>query len=160
MYPDDIISFIALLQYIDDIGDDTKLKISNEENHPEYFNSLLVQKLDDHFKSMGRREKIEFLGEDDLEEQDFAEELLDEEMELLPINEGQNYYFVLAIGVTREGKPFLVIYSGEEVMNYIIPKEYLEWAYHVLAFISGGVRLFPGEVVFSFIDGQYYVEIL
>lgn len=56
--------------------------------------------------------------------------------------------------ITRE-------YFDDKMSGFeVLPEEYSEWAMTVVGMANMGEKLFPEEVVFSLVDGQYYVDIL
>lgn len=54
----------------------------------------------------------------------------------------------------------MMIPENEEPVCYKLPVEYSEWAMTVVGMANMGENIFPGEAVFSFVYGQYYVDII
>lgn len=79
---------------------------------------------------------------------------------MLPIKNGKNKYYVLSVGFAQNGEPLITILDHDKSICYRIPDEYGEWAMTVVGMACGGEKFFPEEVVFSLIDGRYYVDIL
>lgn len=67
---------------------------------------------------------------------------------------------MLSVGFAKNGESLVTIFENEEPVCYRLPREYSEWAMTVVGMANMGEKLFPEEVVFSLVDGQYYVDIL
>lgn len=78
---------------------------------------------------------------------------------MLPVHDGQNKYYVLSVGFSRNGTPLVTISENNEIVCYRLPGEYGEWAMTVVGMANMGEKFFPEEVVFSVNDGKYYVDI-
>lgn len=58
------------------------------------------------------------------------------------------------------GLSLVMIPENEEPVCYKLPVEYSEWAMTVVGMANMGENIFQGEAVFSFVYGQYYVDII
>ena len=67
---------------------------------------------------------------------------------------------VLSVGFTGSMSPMATIDEGDEVVAYILPKEYLGWCQTCVGMAISGTNMFPADVVFSLVDGKYYADIL
>lgn len=79
---------------------------------------------------------------------------------MLPLHSGQNEFYVLSVGFSRNGTPLVTISENEQPKCYRLPDEYDDWTMTVVGFASMGERLFPAKVLFSLIDGRYLADIL
>ena len=76
------------------------------------------------------------------------------------INEGHTKYLVLSVGIDKDGNPLVTIASEPENKCFRLPEQLNEWAMTVIEMANIGQNFFPSEVVFSRINGRYYVDIL
>ena len=164
IYSDDLVAFIALLQFMSRFENAEALRNENYDILPEYFNSFVCQALQERYAVIGNKLPIEFVrnaGDDFFPNQRGAKVFYDESRQpLLPIKRGRNVYKVLSIGFGNTGTPMVTIESGKETVCYRLPQEYLEWAMTMVECANMGENLVPGEVIFSLENGRYYVEIV
>lgn len=164
IYSDDLVAFIALLQFMSRFENAEALRNENYDILPEYFNSFVCQALQERYAVIGNKLPIEFVrnaGDDFFLNQRGAKVFYDESRQpLLPIKRGRNVYKVLSIGFGNTGTPMVTIESGEETVCYRFPQEYLEWAMTMVGCANMGENLVPGEVIFSLENGRYYVDIV
>ena len=164
IYSDDLVVFIALLQFMSQFENAEALRNENYDILPEHFNAFVCQALQERYAVMGNKLPIEFVqnaGDDFFLNQRGAKVFYDESRQpLLPIAKGKNVYKVLSIGFGNTGTPMVTIESGRETVCYKLPYEYSEWAMTVVGCANMGEKLVPGEVVFSLENGKYYADIL
>lgn len=67
---------------------------------------------------------------------------------------------MLSVEFSGNGLSLVMIPENEEPVCYKLPVEYSEWAMTVVGMANMGENIFPGEAVFSFVYGQYYVDII
>ena len=164
IYLDDLVAFIALLQFMSRFENAEALRNENYDILPEYFNSFVCQALQERYAVIGNKLPIGFVrnaGDDFFLNQRGAKVFYDESRQpLLPIKRGRNVYKVLSIGFGNTGTPMVTIESGKETACYRLPQEYLEWAMTMVECANMGENLVPGEVIFSLENGRYYVDIV
>lgn len=164
IYSDDLVAFIALLQFMSQFENAEALRNENYDILPEHFNTFACQALQERYAVMGNKLPIEFVqnaGDDFFLNQRGAKVFYDESRQpLLPITKGKNVYKVLSIGFGNTGTPMVTIENGRETVCYKLPFEYSEWAMTVVGCVNMGEKLVPGEVVFSLENGKYYADIL
>ena len=153
IYSDDLVAFIALLQFMSRFENAEALRNENYDILPEYFNSFVCQALQERYAVIGNNLPIEFVrnaGDDFFLNQRGAKVFCDESRQpLLPIKRGRNVYNVLSSGFGNTGTPMVTIESGEETVCYRLPQEYWEWAMTMVGCANMGENLVPGEVIFS-----------
>lgn len=131
---------------------------------PEYYNAFVCERLQERYQMVHNKLPIEPMvddGEDYFYNQRGAKVYKDiSKQPTLPLYEGQNKYYVLSVGFAKNGESLVTISENEEPICYRLPGEYSEWAMTVVGMANMGEKLFPEEVVFSLVGGQYYVDIL
>lgn len=162
-YSDDLISLLALLDYMNHFksaGDIQK----DFDMHPEYCNACMCSRLEEHFNRIHSKLSVEpVVPETDeyFRNNKGAKVYFDgnKQPELM-IEEGQNKYLVLSVGIDKGGSPLATIASEPENKCFKLPEQLSEWAMTVIGMANIGENLFPSEVVFSLINGRYYADIL
>lgn len=56
------------------------------------------------------------------------------------LHSGQNEYYVLSVGCSRNGAPLVTISENEKPICYRLPDEYGEWAMNVVGMANMGER--------------------
>lgn len=174
IYSDDLISFISLLQYMSHFQTVDEIRENNFEMLPEHFNTFACENLQEHFERIQKnfvfkvfkqnRLPLEPLVNDSEEyflNQRGAKVYMDTAKQpALCIKEGQNQYTVLSVGINRTGTPLVTISENGAAHCYRLPNDYYEWVMTMVGYANLGIKHFPTDVVFSLIDGKYYVDIL
>ena len=164
IYSDDLVSLVALLQFMNHFSDADEIRNSNIEMQPEYYNAFACKRLSERYKIMRNKLSIDPIvddAKDFFRNQKGAKFYKDiSKQPMLPLHSGQNEYYVLSVGCSRNGAPLVTISENEKPICYRLPDEYGEWAMDVVGMANMGERLFPSKVVFSLIDGMYLVDIL
>lgn len=164
IYSDDLVSFIALLQYMSQFENAAEIKNNSFDMQPEYFNSFACAQLQRHFDRIRNKLPVEPISSDSSEwfyNQKGAKVYRDSARQpKLKIREGHNYYMILSVGINRSGIPLVTIEENKEINCYRIPDEYRDWAITMVGMANSGIKVLPEEVVFSLINGEYYVDIL
>lgn len=164
IYSDDLVSFIALLQYMSHFENADEIKNNSFDMQPEYFNSFACAQLQRHFDRIRNKLPVEPISSDSSEwfyNQKGAKVYRDSARQpKLKIREGHNYYMILSVGINRSGIPLVTIEENKEINCYRIPDEYRDWAITMVGMANSGIKVLPEEVVFSLINGEYYVDIL
>ena len=78
---------------------------------------------------------------------------------MLPLDKGQNEYYVLSVGFEKKGIPLVTILENGESRCYRLPDDYSEWAMTAVGMANSGEKIVPGTVVFSMVDGRFDVEV-
>ena len=164
IYSDDLVSFVALLQFMNHFSDAEEVRSSKIEMQPEYYNAFVCERLSERYKMMGNKSSIDPIVNDDkgcFYNQRGAKVYKDiNKQPMLPLHSGQNEFYVLSVGFSRNGTPLVTISENEQPKCYRLPDEYGDWAMTVVGFANMGERLFPSKVLFSLIGGRYLVDIL
>ncbi|SFU57280.1 DUF3800 domain-containing protein [Butyrivibrio sp. M55] len=163
-YSDDLVAFISLLDFMNHFADVDEIRREGIEIQPEYYNARVCAHLQERYMIMGNKLPVDFITVDD---NDFflnkkgAKVYKDaEKHRLLPIHEGQNRYNVLSVGVANKGIPLITVAEKDNPVCYRLPDEYGDWAMTVVGMANLGENFFPAEVIFSFMSGKYYVDII
>ncbi len=163
IYSDDLISFVSLLQYMSHFKSADEIRENDFEMLPEYFNAFVCENLQRHF-DMIKKLPLEPIVDDSKDyffNQRGAEVYMDiTKQPVLSIKEGQNQYTVLSVGLSNTGTPLVTISKDGVAYCYRLPNDYFEWAMTMVGCANLGEKFFPENVIFSLIDGKYYVDIL
>jgi hypothetical protein len=163
LYSDDLVSFVALLQFMNHFNDVEEIR-NQLSMQPEYYNAFVCERLQERYQIMHNKfpfEPIANDGEDYFFNQRGVKGYKDiERQPMLPLHYGQNKYYVLSVGFSKNGAPLVTISEDGAPERYRLPGDYSEWAMTVVGMANMGEKLFPEEVVFSLVNGQYYVDIL
>ena len=164
-YADDLVVFVALLNYMDGFADAQEIK-QDIENQSEQFNSYTCACLDNHYKRMANKLPIDPVSKSETKQGYLYNRRgakvyfdVDRQPQLL-IEEYGSKYTVLSIGLNKNGVPLATIDTGINPICYRLPNEFAEWAQTVIGFASMGEKIFPCEVVFTKHDGKYYADLL
>ncbi len=161
-YSDDLITFIALLNYMDHFSsvDD----IADIEKQGEYFNSFCCDCLADHFTKMRNKlpvDPIPHNARDFFLNERGAKVFLDiRKQPVLLITDDPKDYDVLSVGIDKKGNPLVTLDEGGKVMCYKLPPQLYEWAMMVVGFSAVGEQLLPSKVRFSKVKGRFFADIL
>lgn len=162
-YSDDLVSFIALLQFMNHFENIDQIHNSGLDMQPEYYNAFVCERLQDRYRIMRNKLPFEPIVDDGQEyfyNQRGAKVYKDiNKQPMLPLHYGQNKYYVLSVGFSRNGTPLVTIFENNEIVCYRLPGDYSEWAMTVVGMTNMGEKFFPEEVVFSVNNGKYYVDI-
>lgn len=164
IYSDDLVAFITLLQYMNHFENVDEIRNDKLEMQSEYYNAFVCESLQERYRMMGNKLPFEPIVNDDEEyfyNQRGAKVYKDIEMQpMLPLDKGQNKYYVLSVGFAQNGVPLVTILENGEPNCYRLPDEYSEWVMTVVGIANCGESFFPENVIFSLFDGKYYVDIL
>lgn len=162
-YSDDIISILGLLDYMNHFISVDEMK-KDFDMHPEYCNSCMCHRLEEHFKNIHNKLPIEPIvpeTEDFFRNSRGAKEYFDlERQPVLKLDEGHNKLYVLSVGISKEFIPLVTIASEPENICYRLPEQLSEWAMSVIGTAMMGENLFPAEVIFTKNKDKYYADIL
>lgn len=164
IYSDDLVSFVALLQFMNHFSDADEIRKSNIEMQPEYYNAFVCESLNKRYEIMRNKLPIDPILEDDKNyfyNQRGAIVYKDiSNQPMLPLQSRKNEFYVLSVGFSQNGTPLVTISENDKPICYRLPEDYGEWAMNVVGMANMGERLFPSKVVFSLIYGRYLVDIL
>lgn len=163
IYSDDLVTFIALLNYMNHFESVKQIHDEGLNMQGEYFNSFACEQLEDYFD---RRNELPIEPIADTNEEFFlnnrgARVFFDiEKQPTFPINEGSQTTMVLSVGMSNMALPLITVLKDEKPVCYRLPQELSDWAYTVLGIANIGENLFPAQVTFSKINGRCYADIL
>ncbi len=164
IYSDDLVTFIALLNYMNHFESVKQIHDEGLSMQGEYFNSFACKQLEDYFDR--RRNKLPIEPITDTNKEFFinkrgAKVFFDiEKQPIFPINEGSQTAMVLSVGMSNMALPLITVLKDEKPVCYRLPQELSDWAYTVIGIANMGENLFPAQVTFSKISGRYYADIL
>lgn len=163
IYSDDLVVFIALLNFMNHFESVEKIQ-AHIDMQGEYFNAFACKQLENYFNQ--RRCKLSIdpiipFDEESFLNQRGAKIYFDSKKQaLLPLYEGSQTFEVLSVGVDCKLTPTVTILQHGEPKCFRLPNELSEWACVVAEMAANGMNLFPTKVIFSNINGKYYVDIL
>ncbi|MDU2148149.1 MAG: hypothetical protein E7E58_09125 [Paeniclostridium sordellii] len=162
-YSDDLIVFIALLNYMNQFSSAEELK-KDIDMQGEYFNAYACKYLEDYFFQMGNKLPIKSISLDEkefLKNEKNAKVFFDiQRQPLLKLPNGIYKCHVLSIGFSKEGIPLATIAEHGGNYCYRLPNDLREWAMSIVGFANMGTNLFPSEVVFTKDNDKIYADIL
>lgn len=162
-YSDDVISLLGLLDYMNHFKSIDEMK-KDFDMHPEYCNSCMCHRLEEHFKRIHNKLPIETIvseTEDYFRNSRGAKEYFDVNRQpTLTLNEGQNKFHVLSVGTSKEFIHLVTIASEHENICYRLPNQLSDWAMTVIGMSLMGEKIFPADVIFTKIKDNYYADIL
>ena len=164
IYSDDLVAFVAFLQFMNHFSAADEIRNSKIEMQPEYCNAFVCESLNEHYKIMRNKLPIDPIvenGKDYLYNQRDAKVYKDiNKQPMLLLHSGQNEFYVLSVGFSQNRTPLVTISENDKPICYRLPNEYSDWTMTVAGVSSMGERLFPSKVLFSLIGGRYLVDIL
>lgn len=162
IYSDDLVVFVALLNFINHFS--SVKEIDDAEMQTEYFNSYCCECLEERFKQLHNKLPIEFAphtSADYFFNQRGAKVFLDiRKQPQLPLNEGENLYYVLSVGFGNDMTPLITIQKETEILCYRLPNLLSDWAMDLVAVANSGSKLLPSQVVFTKVNSKIYADIL
>ncbi len=163
-YSDDLVTFIALLNYMNRFATAEEIKKQNIDMQGEYFNSYVCDCLINYFEQMRNKLPIDPIPSD-IKDYFFnrkgAKVFLDARRQpLLKFNNGICKCNVLSVGFSRNGIPLVTIEELEKAYCYRLPDDLGEWVMTVVGMANMGTNMFPSEVVFTEQEGRFYADIL
>lgn len=163
-YSDDLVTFIALLNYMNHFATAEEIKKQNIDLQGEYFNSYLCDCFANYFEQMRNKLPINSISSDNklyFFNQRGAKVFLDAKRQpLLKFNNGNCKCNVISVGFSKNGIPLITIEESEKMYCYRLPDDLGDWAVTVVRMESMGIDIFPTEVIFTEQEGKIYVDIL
>lgn len=163
IYPDDFISFLALLEFMNHFNTVGEIK-KDFEMQPEYCNTYMCDRLGKYFQQIRNSLPIEPViseADDYFQNSRKAKVYFDiSKQPILELKEGQNRFYILSVGISREGVPLVTIADKPENICYRLPKQLVEWALTAVGMSTMGEKIFPAEVIITKVGGKYFADIL
>lgn len=161
IYTDDLISFIAFLEFIDEQPLE-QLQSNNEM--PERFNSYCIECLQGRFEEIHQKLQREYvsLNEDGCFINRWGAKVYADasKQPCLVIEDGKRVCEVFNAGFDRRGIATITISEDGEYRCYRIPDQLGEWAINMVAFKNMGQEIFPAKVCFSKCGSTWCADIL
>lgn len=162
VYADDLIVFIALLEYIDHHTPEEMYRSLDMQG--EYFNNYSLHCLERHFERIHNKLPVEPIS---IREGEYfinkwgAKVYVDSEKQpCLIVEGGQRICYVMNAGFDRKGIPTITIKEDGRYKCYRIPEELSEWVMTLVGFVTMGETILPSEVMFTKKNGKWYADIL
>lgn len=161
IYTDDLISFIAFLEFIDEQPLE-QLQSNNEM--PERFNSYCIECLQGRFEEIHQKLQREYvsLNEDGCFINRWGAKVYADasKQPCLVIEDGKRVCEVFNAGFDRRGIATITISEDGEYRCYRIPDQLGEWAINMVAFKNMGQEILPAKVCFSKCGSTWCADIL
>ena len=161
IFSDDLICFVALLEFIDE---QTTERLNGASIISEEFNQYCIGCLQGRFDEMQNklsRENIELDDEGYFINRWGAKVYADATKQPgLIIENGKRECVVFNAGFDRRGIPTITIKEDGEYRCYRIPDELGEWALNLVALKNIGQEILPAKVVFYLKDCKWNAEII
>lgn len=161
-YSDDLITLIALLQYIEHFETPEQIK-ADLSMQGEYFNGFVCDQLKQYFDRSRNKLPIEPINKSDHEyfyNQKGAKVFFDVERQPILKIDGIIETEVLSVGMSNTGQPLITIIKNGQPVCCKLPHELSEWAQTLIGFANLGENLFPTQVRFTKANDHYYADIL
>ena len=161
IFTDDLISFIALLEYIDEQPAE---RLDGDISLSEEFNAYCVECLQGRFEEMRHKLSKEIItldAEGCFINQWGAKVYADAAKQPgLIIEGGSQECFVVNAGFDRRGIPTVTIREDGDYRCYRIPDELAEWAINLVAFKNMGQEVLPAKVRFTRLGSKWNADII
>ncbi len=146
IYTDDLVAFVALLQFMNRFKDANEIRSDKVDMQPEYYNTFVCESLEERYKIMHNKLPFELMVDDSKEyyyNQRGAKVYKNiEKQSILPLYEGLNKYYVLSVEFRQNGTPLVTISENDKAICYRLPNEYSSWAMDVVAMANIGGSIF------------------
>jgi len=164
LYADDLIAFVAFLNYLNQFNSAKDMKRISTHMHAEHFNSWVCECLQGHFNKMRLKLPVEPLpptGEDFFYNQRGAKCFFDiRRQPMIEVTATKVSFEILSVGFSREEIPLATALIDANPICFRLPHELLEWATSCVGFANSGVNLFPAEVIFWRDCTGYHAQVL
>ena len=164
IYSDDLLTFIALLNYMNHFESIKQIYDESLSMQGEYFNNFACKQLENYFDRRSNKLPIEPIADTTKEfflNKQGAKVFFDiEKQPILSINEGHQTVTALSVGMSNMALPLITVLKDKKPVCYRLPQELSDWAYTVIGIANMGENLFPAQITFSKINGRYYADIL
>lgn len=163
IYADDLIAFNALLNYMNQFESVEQIR-NDIDMQGEYFNGFVCNELSRYFEQRHCKLPIEpiipFDDESYIDQKGEKVYFDSKKQPLLPFCEGSQIFDVLSVGVDQELTPVVTILKDEKPECFRLPDELKHWVCAVIGAATMGIKYFPTKVKFSYVNEQYFAEIL
>lgn len=164
VYSDDLIVFIALLNYMSNFNSIAEFHKKSSNLHAEHFNALCCENLSDYYKRMQSKLDVEPIANsqgDYFYNQRGAKVFFDSSKQPLLKFKSKNQTFnVLSVGFTKEMIPLITVQTDKEPLCLRLPPSLSEWAVTCVGMVNSGMSFFPTQVMFSRVGNDYFADIL
>lgn len=163
-YSDDLVTLVALFNYMNQFTSSTDIEKKDVNMHGEYFNSYACQCLDEYYENIRNKLPFNPVSPGSIEyfiNHRGAKVYFDVKRQpLLKLHQGISKYNVHSIGINREGVPLATIKEHGNMYCYRLPDDLSNWALTVVGLANSGAEFFPTEVIFQRRKGKIYADIL
>ena len=163
IYSDDLVVFNALLNYMNHFESAKQIQ-SNITMQGEYFNAFACEQLARYFEVRKCKLPIEpvalFDQESFINDRGAKVFIESKKQPFLQLTEGSQVFEVLSVGVDQRLTPTATILKNGNPECFQLPAELSEWVTNMVGFAAMGMNLFPAKVVFTYLNGKYYADIL
>lgn len=164
-YSDHFLYFVTLLNYFDKYVNFELYLNDQKVNHSVELNNMVLQELFEKIKLIRSKLKIEPvkpINPKSYVNQKGAICYFDYNIhDYLPIKEGQSNYHVLSVGFFgKNEKACATVETENGPVMYLLPDQLMSWSFDMVALANRGIKLFPSDVIFSCINGKYYVNLV
>ncbi len=164
IYSDDLISFISLLQYINNYSEEQELNNNNFDMHPEYYNAHACQALADRYTQMKNKLPVEPLPRDGKDYYFNARGAIvyydSNKQPKLRLIDNKWKGLVMSVGFNKSGNALVTVHENDTNICYRLPVELREWAETRVAFANMGDNIFPCEVEIKRCGDKYFIDLL
>lgn len=162
VFADDLIVFIALLEYIDNnTVDDLKNTLDRQG---EYFNSYSTKFLREYFDNLHNKVHIEPIT---IKQEEYyinkwgAKVYIDSKIQPnLVIENGKRECYVMNAGFDSNGIPTITIEDEGKYVCYRIPESLSCWVQALIGLVNMGMQVLPSKVMFTIKEGNWFADIL
>jgi hypothetical protein len=137
---------------------------SNITMQGEYFNAFACEQLARYFEVRKCKlpiEPVALFDQESFINDRGAKVFIDSKKQpFLQLTEGSQVFEVLSVGVDQRLTPTATILKNGNPECFQLPAELSEWVTNMVGFAAMGMNLFPAKVVFTYLNGKYYADIL
>lgn len=161
-YADDLISFISLLEYIDNVSAEEMQK--SLEMQGEYFNGFVCDALQQYYSRIHNKlktEPINLINNEYFFNKWGAKVYVDARKQSgLEIENGMRECDVVNAGMDANGVPTITIKEDDKYVCYGIPVQLKDWVGTIMALKNRGQDMFPARVRFTKNANKWYADLL
>ncbi len=162
-YADDLICFIALLEFFNHYESVDQLQ-ADLESLPKLCNAFMCEKLKEHFAKMRIKVPVEPIITDNDEfflNQKGAKVYFDTKRQpTLCLKDGTNKFRVLSVGTSNLHNPMITIENDGKAECYKLPMQLSDWAMTLTGYSMMGENLLPADIVFTKENDNYFADVL
>ena len=155
--------FNALLNYMNHFESAEQIQ-SNITMQGEYFNAFACEQLARYFEVRKCKlpiEPVALFDQESFINDRGAKVFIDSKKQpFIQLTEGSQVFEVLSVGADQRLTPTATILKNGNPECFQLPAELSEWVTNMVGFAAMGMNLFPAKVVFTYLNGKYYADIL